>query len=184
MNDLPAPIPTAYTIRPATDLDVEQINGIINHEIAETVNNFNYGPRSLEDGLAWFRATIAGGYPVFVATTTTAGEGGEGGEEVVAGYSSLGSFRQKDGYRFTAEYSVYIHHEHRRRGLGKRLLKDLLIEAKLRNFHSIIGSISEGNQTSIDLAKAFGFRVVGTMKDNGYKFGRWIDNTFLELVFV
>ncbi|KAG0354432.1 hypothetical protein BGX24_006914, partial [Mortierella sp. AD032] len=77
MNDFPAPIPTAYIIRPATDFDVDQINGIINYETAESINNVNYGPCSLEDALAWFRVTIAGGYPIFVATTTTAGESGE-----------------------------------------------------------------------------------------------------------
>ncbi|KAG0062094.1 hypothetical protein BGZ89_010928 [Linnemannia elongata] len=180
MNDIPAPIPSTYKIRPATEQDLPQINGIVNHEIAVSVNNFNYGPRSEQDGLAWFRATIAGGYPIFVAITSKTDDGE--GEEIVAGYSSLGSFRQKDGYRFTAEYSLYIHHEHRQRGLGKRLLKDLLIEAKVRNFHSIIGSISEGNEASIHLAQSFGFRIVGTMKENGYKFDRWIDNTFLELL--
>ncbi|KAK3838022.1 MAG: acyl-CoA N-acyltransferase [Linnemannia gamsii] len=184
MNDFPVPIPTAYTIRRATDLDVDQINGIINYEIAVSINNVNYGPRSVEDALAWFRATIAGGYPIFVATTTTAGEDGEGGKEIVVGYSSLGCFRPRDGFRFTAEYSLYIHHEHRRRGLGRRLLKDILIEAKLLNFHSIIGSASEGNDASVNLAKAFGFRIVGTMKENAYKFGRWIDNIFFELLFV
>ncbi|KAF9095772.1 hypothetical protein BGX29_008886 [Mortierella sp. GBA35] len=172
-----------YKIREATESDMPQINGIVNHEIAVSINNFNYAPRSEQDGLAWFRSTIAGGYPIFVATTTIPGDGAEGEEkEVVAGYSSLGSFRQKDGYRFTAEYSLYIHHEHRRRGLGKSLLKDLLVEAKKRNFHAIIGSISEDNEASIHLAKSFGFRVVGTMKENGYKFDRWIDNTFLELL--
>ncbi|KAG0284771.1 hypothetical protein BGZ96_010889 [Linnemannia gamsii] len=178
MNDIPAPIPPTYKIRQATERDMPQMNGIVNHEIAVSINNFNYGPRSEQDGLTWFRATIAGGYPIFVATTTVE----SGAEEVVAGYSSLGSFRQKDGYRFTAEYSLYIHHEHRQRGLGKRLLKDLLIEAKLRNFHAIIGSISEDNEASIHLAKSFGFRIVGTMKENGFKFDRWIDNTFLELL--
>ncbi|KAF8937209.1 hypothetical protein BGZ47_009135 [Haplosporangium gracile] len=178
MNDIPAPIPSTYKIRPATEQDLPQINGIVNHEIAVSINNFNYGPRSEQDGLAWFRATIDGGYPIFVATTTAVGPE----KDVVAGYSSLGSFRHKDGYRFTAEYSLYIHYEHRQRGLGKRLLKDLLIEAKLRNFHSIIGSISEDNEASVHLAKSFGFRIVGTMKENGYKFDRWIDNTFLELL--
>ncbi|KAK3840145.1 MAG: putative acetyltransferase [Linnemannia elongata] len=182
MNDIPAPTPSTYKVRPATEQDMPQINGIVNHEIAVSINNFNYGPRSEQDGLAWFRATIAGGYPIFVATTTKTVEGEEKEVEVVAGYSSLGSFRQKDGYRFTAEYSLYIHHEHRQRGLGKRLLKDLLIEAKVRNFHAIIGSISEDNEASIHLAKSFGFRIVGTMKENGYKFDRWIDNTFLELL--
>ncbi|KAG0198072.1 hypothetical protein BGX28_008437 [Mortierella sp. GBA30] len=165
-----------YTTRPAIEADMPQIDLIVNHEIAVSVNNFNYGPRSAETGLAWFKSTIDGGYPIIVATTVIAGQ------EVVAGYASLGSFRQKDGYRFTAEYSLYIHHEHRRRGLGRILLRDLLIEAKNRNFHAIIGSISEGNEGSLRLASEFGFRVVGTMKENGFKFDKWIDNTFVELI--
>jgi phosphinothricin acetyltransferase len=44
------------------------------------------------------------------------------------------------------------------------------------------GSISGGNEGSFRLAKEFGFRVVGTMKENGYKFDSWIDNTFVELL--
>ncbi|KAF9199516.1 hypothetical protein BGZ49_010340 [Haplosporangium sp. Z 27] len=152
-----------YTIRPASEADAAQINEIVNYEIDVSVSNFNYGPRSLEDGLAWFKNTIAGGYPILVATTTV------NDKEIVAGYSSLGSFRQKDGYRLC-------------RGLGRRLLSDLLVEAKQRKFHAIIGSISEGNEASLYLAAQFGFRVVGTMKENGYKFDRWIDMTFVELI--
>ncbi|KAI1297413.1 hypothetical protein EDD11_007143 [Mortierella claussenii] len=165
-----------YLIRPATEADSAQINVIVNYEVATSVSNFNYGPRSEEAGLEWVKSTLQAGYPILVATTIV------DGKESVAGYSSLCSFRQKDGYRFTAEYSVYIHHEHRKRGLGRILLRDLLVEAKNRNFHAIIGSISEGNEGSLRLAAEFGFRVVGTMKENGYKFDRWIDNTFVELI--
>ncbi|KAG0308689.1 hypothetical protein BGZ99_001082 [Dissophora globulifera] len=165
-----------YSVRPATEADVPQIDTIVNYEIKTSVSNFNYGPRSAEEGLTWFRSTVAGGYPILVATTVV------DDQEVVAGYSSLGGFRHKDGYRFTAEYSLYIHHEHRRRGLGRILLKDLLVEAKARDFHAIIGSISEGNEGSLNLAAEFGFRVVGTMRENGRKFDRWIDNTFVELL--
>ncbi|KAG0043671.1 hypothetical protein BGZ83_011141 [Gryganskiella cystojenkinii] len=164
-----------YTVRPATEDDAPQINAIVNHEIDVSVNNFNYGHRSEADALLWLKNTLAG-YPVLVAVTSI------NGKEVIGGYSSLGSFRQKDGYRFTAEYSLYIHHEHRRRGLGRTLLRDLLVEAKVRGFHAIIGSISEGNAASLKLADEFGFRVVGTMKENGFKFDRWIDNTFVELL--
>ncbi|KAF9428470.1 hypothetical protein BGZ94_002261 [Podila epigama] len=163
-----------YTVREATEADVPEINAIVNYEVAHSVNNFNYSDRSIEDGLAWFRNTLQGGYPILVAVAPET--------NAVAGYSSLGSFRQKDGYRFTAEYSVYIHHEHRRRGLGRLLLADLLVEAKKRKFHAIIGSISEGNEASLKLCAEFGFRVVGTMRQNGYKFDRWIDNTFVELL--
>ncbi|KAG0248014.1 hypothetical protein BG011_000629 [Mortierella polycephala] len=166
-----------YSVRPATEADMPQIDVIVNNEIKVSVSNFNYGPRSIEEGLAWFKSTIDGGYPILVATTL-----GDQQQEVVAGYSSLSSFRQKDGFRFTAEYSVYIHHEHRKRGLGRLLLKELLVEAKKRNFHAIIGSISGGNDASLFLAKEFGFRVVGTMRENGHKFDQWVDNTFVELL--
>ncbi|KAG0035197.1 hypothetical protein BGZ81_011241 [Podila clonocystis] len=163
-----------YTVREATEADATAINAIVNYEIGTSVNNFNYSSRSEEDGLAWFRSTINGGYPILVAIAPET--------NAIAGYASLGSFRQKDGYRFTAEYSVYIHHDHRRRGLGRLLLRDLLIKAKELNFHAIIGSISEGNDGSLKLCAEFGFRVVGTMRENGYKFDRWIDNTFVELI--
>ncbi|KAG9073131.1 hypothetical protein KI688_000918 [Linnemannia hyalina] len=146
-----------YIVRPATEADSPQINDIVNYEVMHSVSNFNYGQRSLEDGLTWFRTTIAGGYPILVATTVVDG-------------------------RDSAEYSLYIHHEHRKRGLGRILLKDLLAEAKARNFHAIVGSISGGNEGSFRLAKEFGFRVVGTMKENGFKFDQWIDNTFVELL--
>ncbi|KAF9349115.1 hypothetical protein BGX34_002047 [Mortierella sp. NVP85] len=165
-----------YTYRAAKEEDVAGINAIVNYEVQESVNNFNYNPRSQEDALTWYRSTINGGYPILVATIVV------DDQEVIAGYSSLGSFRQKDGYKFTAEYSLYIHHEHRRRGLGRKLLDALLKEAKVRGFHAIIGSISEGNDASVKLAEEFGFRIVGTMKENGFKFNRWIDNTFVELI--
>lgn len=82
-----------YIVRPATETDSPQINDIVNYEVMHSVSNFNYGQRSLEDGLAWFRTTIAGGYPILVATTVV------DGQEVVAGYASLGVFRAKDGFR-------------------------------------------------------------------------------------
>ncbi|KAF9961256.1 hypothetical protein BGZ72_004397 [Mortierella alpina] len=125
-----------YTVRDASEADVPGINVIVNHEIAVSVSNFNYGPRSEEAGLAWFRSTIDGGYPILVAVTAVEGK------EQVAGYASLCSFRQKDGYRF----------------------------------------ISGGNDGSLRLANEFGFRVVGTMRENGFKFDKWIDNTFVELI--
>ena len=82
----------SYTVRPATEADATQINAIVNYEIVVSVNNFNYGPRSESDGLLWLKSTLAA-YPVLVAVTTV------DGKEVIGGYSSLGSFRQKDGYR-------------------------------------------------------------------------------------
>ncbi|KAF9393041.1 hypothetical protein CPB97_004066 [Podila verticillata] len=163
-----------YTVREATEADVNAINAIVNYEVDHSVNNFNYSSRSEEDALVWFRSTINGGYPILVAVDPET--------DFIAGYACLGSFRQKDGYRFTAEYSLYIHQDHRRRGLGRLLLRDLLIKAKELKFHAIIGSISEGNEGSLKLCADFGFRVVGTMRENGYKFDRWIDNTFVELI--
>ena len=80
-----------YTVREATEADVNAINAIGNYEIGQSVNNFNYSSRSEEDALVWFRNTINSGYPILVAIDPETG--------LVAGYSCLGSFRQKDGYR-------------------------------------------------------------------------------------
>jgi len=82
-----------YTYRAAKEEDVAGINVIVNYEVQESVNNFNYSPRSQEDALTWYTNTINGGYPILVATIVV------DDQEVIAGYSSLGSFRQKDGYK-------------------------------------------------------------------------------------
>ncbi|KAG0225414.1 hypothetical protein BGW41_004714 [Actinomortierella wolfii] len=171
------PMSPEYFIRPATEADVEAINEIVNYEIATSVSNFDYNPRPLDKAIAWYHSVVDTGYPIIVACTQDSE-----GHEVVGGYAALFPFRTKEGYKFTVEYSLYIHKDHRRKGLGRGLLAELISIGKTKGYHSIIGGMSGGNVASTNLAEEFGFRYVGVFKEVGYKFGEYVDCTFMELL--
>jgi phosphinothricin acetyltransferase len=99
----------------------------------------------------------------------------------VAGYASYGDWRTLDGFRHSAEHSVYVHRDHRGAGLGRDLMTALIEVARERGIHVMIACVEAGNAASIRLHESLGFRNVGTFREVGTKFGRWLDLTCLEL---
>ena len=77
---------------------------------------------------------------------------------------------------------MYIHHEHHRRGIGKALLLDLIDRAKAAGLHTVIGGACTTQTASLALQAALGFEVVGTFREVGRKFDRWLDVTHTQLV--
>ena len=67
-------------------------------------------------------------------------------------------------------------------GIGKLLLEALIANAKKQNLHTMIGVIDSENQSSIEFHKKFGFEVVGTIKESGFKFDRWLHSVFVQLI--
>jgi phosphinothricin acetyltransferase len=91
----------------------------------------------------------------------------------------LGSFRAYPAYKYTVEHSVYVHPQHRGRGLGQQLMELLIAEARQRgDVHVLVGAIDAANAGSIALHKRLGFESVGLMPQVGFKFGRWLDLAF------
>ncbi|WAM30502.1 GNAT family N-acetyltransferase [Caldicellulosiruptor naganoensis] len=88
-------------------------------------------------------------------------------------------FSEKEGYFLTAEDSLYIHHLHRGKGIGKTLLKFLIEKAKENKIKNIIAKICAENQPSLNLHKSLGFAEVGKLCQVGYKFGRYLDVVIL-----
>lgn len=101
----------------------------------------------------------------------------------------------------SAEISVYIHPNYHRRGLGRLLVKEMNRIGKQMQFRAIYGKnntfqscviafwlvpniavITSENTPSIQLFKSLNYRHVGTFKDVGYKFGKWLDVDFWELI--
>jgi len=158
-------------IRPAAESDVPAISEIYNYEILHGTATFDIEPKTLEDRLQWFRETQ---HPHCVIV---ADEGGE-----VAGWGCLRPFRAKAAYRFTAENSVYIHHDRRGNGIGGLILARLVEMGRANGFHSIIAGIAEKNEASVRLHRRFGFVDVGTEREVGYKFERWLDVTWMQLM--
>jgi phosphinothricin acetyltransferase len=102
--------------------------------------------------------------------------------EQIVGWASLSPWSKRRAYAHTAEVSVYVHHEHRRRGFGKLLLQDLIKGARKAGLRVVLARVSRGEtQASLLLHKSLGFQTVGTMHRVGEKFGRLLDVTLLEL---
>ena len=158
-----------YALREATDADLRAILDIYNDAVLHSTATFDMEPRTWEGQQRWFQEHRPP-YAVFVATMG----------DTIAGWGSLSRFRPRPGYRYTAEDSIYVHEDFRVRGIGAALL-DLLIDAAHRGrFHSVMALIDGGNAVSITLHERFGFRHVGTFREVGFKFGRWLDVVHMQ----
>jgi L-amino acid N-acyltransferase YncA len=159
-------------IRSAVDADLPQMLDIYNEIIANTTAVFQYDLHTLEMRKEWFEQKKKEGFPVFVA---------EENDEVV-GFSTIGAFRNWQAYKFSVENSIYVKADKRGKGIGKLLLQPLIDAAKEMGMHTIIAGIDASNETSIALHKQFGFVEVAYFKEVGYKFERWLDLKFLQLI--
>lgn len=163
---------SAFTIRLATENDLEAIRAIYNYYVLHSTCTYQLELDTAEERLAWFRSRDVAVHPVTVAET----------EGAVIGWAALSRWNTRCGYAKTAEASVYIHHEHHRRGLGKALLLDLIERAKAAGLHTIIGGASSDQTASLALQAAVGFVAVGTFRQTGRKFDRWLDVTYTQLM--
>lgn len=145
---------------------------ILNEAIANSTALYDYKPRPPEAMATWFAAKRAGGFPVVGAVDSTG---------KLLGFASWGTFRAFPAYKYTVEHSVYVHHEQRGRGLGERLLRELIRRAGQAQVHVIVGCIDAANTASIGLHTRLGFVHAGTVREAGFKFGRWLDAAFYQL---
>jgi len=152
---------------------LEAIRGIYNHEIVHTTALYEYEPRSVETMAAWWAAKQAAGLPVL---------GIEAEPGVLAGFASWGPFRLFPAYVHTVEHSVYVDARFRGRGVGRTLLAALIEEARGRNLHVMAGVIDATNAASIVLHRRLGFTHCGTVREAGFKFGRWLDVDYWQLI--
>ncbi len=159
-------------IRKATAADVPNILVIENHAILHTTSNYLYDIQSLEAQLQWFEDKEKKKFPVLVADYN--------GNAI--GFGTYGTFREKIGYQFTVEHSVYVADEFINKGIGRLLLEALIEKAKLEGYHTMIGGIDAANKDSIAFHKKFGFVENGILKEVGFKFGKWLDLQFMQLI--
>ncbi|MDX6182827.1 GNAT family N-acetyltransferase [Flavobacterium sp. Fl-77] len=159
-------------LRPATTDDLEKILEIVNHSILHTTANYNYDIQTLEVQTKWFEDKKAKNLPIVVADLD--------GE--VIGFGSYGQFREKIGYQYTVEHSVYVVESAIGKGVGGKLLTELIRLAKQQGIHVMIGAIDADNAGSIAFHEKYGFVVTGTLREVGYKFDHWLDLVFMQLV--
>ena len=162
--------PPLVTVRPARPDDAEATRQIYNAEVTTSTVTFDLVPRSLAEQRRWLTAR-SGAHAVLVADDTTHG---------VVGFAALSPWKDRPAYATSVEDSVYVHRDHQGRGIGRTLLAELVELATAHGFHAIFARIVDGHEASTKLHEAFGFEVVGTEREVGRKFGRWLDVVIME----
>lgn len=159
-------------IRPATESGMMAVLEITNHEILNSTVLYEYEPRTLETQLDIFRKKRADNWPFIVAEL----------DGKVVGFGYYGPFRDRAAYHRSIEHSVYVHKDFRGKTIGYALLVELIRLAKAGGYHTMIAGIDSANQSSVEFHRKFGFEVVGTFKEVGHKFDRWLDVVFMQLI--
>ncbi|QKJ29532.1 N-acetyltransferase family protein [Mucilaginibacter mali] len=163
---------TSFIIRHANASDLPAILEIYNHAIIHTTAVYQDDVHTLAMREQWFADKLKLGHPVFVAA--------EAGK--VTGFSTYGPFRNWPGYRFTVEHSVYVDTGSRGKGVGKMLVQAVINHARDKGMHALIAGIDSSSAGSLHLHQSLGFTEVAHFKQVGFKFGRWLDLKFLELL--
>jgi len=158
-------------IRPAVDADLDEILSIHNLAIRESLAIWTDVEVDRADRERWLAAHVADGHPVIVAEI----------DGRVAGYAAYGQWREKLGYRFTVENSVYVAEEFQRRGVARALMVELIRLAREAGMHTMIAGIEAGNTASIELHRQLGFEEPVVIREAGTKFDAWLDLAFLRL---
>ena len=146
---------------------------IFNEAIRTSTALYDYKPRAPQSMVGWFDAKRAGKFPVV---------GVEDDSGALLAFGSYGTFRAWPAYKYTVEHSVYVHKDHRGRGLGRVVMQELIAAAREHDLHAIMGGIDATNVASIALHERLGFKHVGTLPQVGFKFGRWLDLAFYQLL--
>ena len=158
-------------IRLARESDLVAINDIYNWYVPRSTCTYQEEHETMEDRRAWF-ARHGQRHPITVAER----------DGQVVGWGALSDYRTRSAYRFTCENSVYVRHDLQGQGIGSALLADLIERAKALGYHSIIAGIDGEQTSSIRLHARFGFVDCGRQKQVGFKFNRWLDVVFMQLM--
>jgi phosphinothricin acetyltransferase len=150
-----------------------EILAILNDAIEHSTALYDYRPRTLPTMDGWFDAKERGNYPVVGAVDE---------QSRLLGFASYGPYRSWPAYKYTIEHSVYVEKDSRGQGIGTVLLRAIIARAREQQYHNVIGGIDADNAVSIALHKRFGFEFCGRVRQAGFKFGRWLDLDFYQLI--
>jgi L-amino acid N-acyltransferase len=149
------------------------ILAIFNDAILHSTALYEYQPRTMDTMAAWFKTKAAGGFPVLGAVDASG---------ALLGFASYGTFRAFPAFKYSVEHSVYVHKDQRGKGIGLVLMQAIIAAARANDVHTLIGGIDASNTGSIALHEKLGFVHAGTIRQSGFKFGRWLDLAFYQLL--
>ena len=153
----------------------EELNSalkIYNYFISNSLSNFEEKNLSLNSFLLLYRKIKSKKLPFIIAKHNS---------EVI-GLAFVNNFRNKSGYRFAFEHSIYVKPNYINKGFGSKILKELIKfsrkNKKIKNLIAVIGG--SNNIASVKIHKKNGFNYIGTLKKIGFKKDRWIDSIYMQ----
>jgi len=159
-------------IRTALENDLPYILDIINDSIETSTADYRYDTINATDLKVWYKNHIANNEPVLVAEIG----------DVIVGYATYGQFRERIGFQYSVEHSIYCHNDYKGKGIGKLLMNELIAHAKNSKSHTMVACIDAENHSSIKFHEKLGFMNVGQMKQIGFKFNRFLDMAIMQLM--
>ena len=158
-------------LRAAAPGDLAALQAIYRHHVLHGLASFEEVPPDVEEMRRRHADIVARGLPYLVAE--------EGG--AILGYGYCAPYRLRSAYRYALEDSVYVKDGLLGRGIGSRLLGELVRICAGLGYRQLIAVIGDsGNAPSIALHARHGFLRVGTLRSAGYKFGRWVDSVLMQ----
>jgi len=159
-------------IRPVRLDDANEIAGIYNYYILNSVVTFEETPVSSEEIERRIQSIISK-YLWIVYEI----------EGRIAGYAYASEWKSRCAYKHSVESTIYLKEGEENKGMGSSLYQELVRQVREMDLHAIIGGIALPNEASVYLHEKFGFEKVAHFKEVGFKFGKWIDVGYWELIF-
>jgi phosphinothricin acetyltransferase len=156
-------------IRPATQDDLPALAAIYDEQVRTGISTFDLEPPPL----SYWQHRLASTEPGDHFLVADDGE--------IVGFAYSSAYRPRPGYRLTRETSVYLAEPARGCGLGRRLYDDLLARVRADGIHVVLALVALPNPGSVALHEACGFEHLGTMREVGRKFDRWLDTAWFQL---
>jgi phosphinothricin acetyltransferase len=158
-------------IRSATADDAGAICDIYNHYVANTVVTFEETGVTIDE-MRERLDDVLSSHPFLVAEANGS----------VRGFAYACAWRARSAYRFAVETTIYLAPDSTRRGLGSELYGNLISQLRARRLHTAIGIVALPNDGSSALHERLGYVQVAELKHVGWKFDRWIDVGYWQLM--
>jgi L-amino acid N-acyltransferase YncA len=160
-----------FHVRDSTEADIAQITAIYAHYVRTHTATFEIDPPDEAEMKSRWSGIHSAGFPYVVAESN----------QRVLGYCYVSWYRLRPAYRYTLENSVYVAPENVHGGVGHALLDHVLKMCERAGYREIIAIIGDSdNAPSIGLHRKAGFAHVGTLRNVGYKFDRWLDSVVMQ----
>ena len=159
-------------IRPANPNDAQTVAEIYNHYVLTTFISFELEPVSAAEMSGRIADILGAGLPWLVLENNGR----------VAAYAYASKWRSRPAYRQTVETTVYVSQDQRGQGFGRAVYTRLLADLTAGGLHTAIGVIALPNEASVRLHESLGFKKAAHFTEVGYKYGKWIDSGFWQLM--